>query len=502
MKNKTLFLLLLIPIIFLTAGCDSACTTAEYETFDVILDGPADGEIVNSLTPTFSWHHNESCTPEMFDVLIYNPDGINTFITFGINSFLSPNPALQPGRVYTWLVYPRRTSPLKHGKFSDTRTIFTEPICAGDPLIAPELINPKDKGWISPSSSHIFKWHYPGNCLPTSYTYEFASDPNFTNILKSGVTSSLYQHLYETFPNCSTVFWRVAANDGSSIGPFSDIHKFTWATDGSCWQNDLISLDSAEISGRLYHDICPQTSFYTPLGNQFVLDPKCKMTGVYGIHGNGIYKAVLDQLLGAVQVDLGAGPCPSTGLDSKIGEFGTYKFVVLTPGEYCVSISNQQTSPQYGVGDLTKGIWTEPLTDQDVTGVTITLEDGYHEITQNFGWDKFEQIFATWILELNTNCRARPRMDSNVEAILLAGDSVPLIGHVAGSDWKLAVVGEKLCYLYLPGFFDLPQVDPPPEPLPTPKPGGADSCANYTNRTDCSAAGCLWNDTNKTCKTP
>jgi hypothetical protein len=98
-------------------------------------------------------------------------------------------------------------------------------------------------------------------------------------------------------------------------------------------------------------------------------------------------------------------------------------------------------------------------------------------------------------LEENTNCRAWPRMDSHVEAIILAGDSVPLIGQVAESDWKLAVVGEKLCYLYLPGIYDLPLVDPPPEPIPTPKapkPSGGEKCSDYTTRETCPAPQCKW----------
>ncbi len=494
MKNKTLFLLLLIPLVLLTAGCDPDCTTTEYATFDVILDGPADGEIVSSLTPSLSWHHNESCTPEKFVVLIYDPNGIDAFPTSGLNSFLSPNSALQPGGAYNWLVYPFRTSPFLQGKYSDARIFFTGPICAGDPLIAPELKLPEENGWIRPSSSHKFKWYYPGNCLPTSYTYEFVSDPNFVNILKSGVTSNHYQHLYETFPNCSTVFWRVAANDGTSTGPWSDVFDFHWGTDTSCWQNHLISLDSAIIYGNVYHDKCPQTSFYVPLDNQFVLDPKCKMTGGIGIHANGLDDPG-EQGLSDVRVDLGVGPCPSTGLDYQDISYGNYKFTVLTPGEYCISISNQQTSSTYETGDLTKGIWTEPLTNQDVTGVTITLEDGYHEIKQNFGWDKFEQLFAMFELEENTNCRVRPAMDSHVEAIILAGDSVPLIGQVAESDWKLAVVGEKLCYLYLPGIYDLPLVDPPPEPIPTPKapkPSDGEKCSDYTTRETCPAPQCKW----------
>lgn len=502
-SKKQLLLLLTIPLMILAAGCAPDCTTSEYLSFDTILDGPTEGEIVTSLTPTLSWHHNESCTPESFVAFITKDGsvGVNSTVTSGLNSFLSPDSALQPGGSYTWLVFPHRASPpIKGPKTSTSRTFYTGPICSGDPLVTPVLTYPEDKSFISPGSSYNFKWNYPGNCLPNAYYYEFASDPNFTEILKSGNTPNHYQYLDETFPDCSTVFWRVAAMDGSTVGPFSDTHKFTWVTDSKCWQNHLISLDSADISGHVYNDKCPQTNFYVPLGNPFILDPACKITGGIGIHANGLFAySYPEQGLSDVRIDLGAGPCPSIGLDHKNTSSGYYKFVVLTPGVYCLSITNQQTSSTDETGDLTKGIWTEPLTKQDVTGVTITLEDGYHDIKQNFGWDKIEQLFAMFKLEVPTNCRAWPGMDSNVEAIILAGDSVPLIGQVAASDWKLAVVSEKLCYIYLPGSFDLPEVDPPPEPKPTPKPGGSDSCANYT-REDCKLPLCMWDGSSGTCK--
>lgn len=292
----------------------------------------------------------------------------SAFYTSGFNSFLSPVSALQPGREYTWHAYSYRTSGLLYGKSSEFRIFYTGPICSESPLLAPVLNLPTDKSWISPSSSYKFQWYYPGNCLPTSYTYEFSSDPNFTNILKSGVTSNHNMHLKETFPNCSSVFWRIAPRVGSEVGPFSDIQEFTWGTYSNC---------SAEIRGMVYQDQCPQTSFYVPLGNQIVLDPKCKITGGIGIHADGIWDIETEPtVLIDVRIDLGAGPCPSTGLDYKNNPNGWYEFIVLTTREYCVSITNQQSSSSYNIGDLSNGIWTEPLTNQDVTGVTITLEDG------------------------------------------------------------------------------------------------------------------------------
>ena len=174
MTSKILkLLLLIIPCILITAGCQPICQTAEYATFDVILDEPADGEIVSSLTPTFSWHHNESCTPEQFMISISWEDTSyysSAFYTSGFNSFLSPESTLKPGREYTWHAYSYRTSGHVYGNISEFRTFYTGPVCSQNSLLAPELKLPYDQSWISPSSSYKFQWYYPGNCLPASYT--------------------------------------------------------------------------------------------------------------------------------------------------------------------------------------------------------------------------------------------------------------------------------------------------------------------------------------------
>jgi len=496
-KKKLALILVIIPIVFLTAGCDPICTTAEYATFDVILDGPADGEIVSSLTPTFSWHHTESCTPEQFSVSISWADTSNygsAFYTSGFNSFLSPESALKPGREYTWHAYSYRTSGLIYGKISEFRTFYTGPVCSQNSLLAPELKLPHDQSWISPSSSYKFQWYYPGNCLPASYTFEFASDPNFVNILKSGVTSNHFMHLEESFPDCSTVYWRIAARDGSTVGPFSDTYSFSWVTNPNC---------SAEIRGIVYQDQCSQTNFLIPLGNQFVLDPNCKITGGIGIHADGFWDIETESTeLIDVRVDLGAGPCPSTGLDYQDAPYGWYEFIVLTPGEYCVSITNQQSSSSNNIGDLGNGIWTEPLTNQDIAGITITLGDGFQMINQNFGWDKIEQIFAPWILEENTNCRAGPDTRYHLVENTHAGDTIPLLGQVYGSEWKVTVINGKKCYILIPGDFGLEIVQSPPKPTDIPKaksadkseeePSGDTQCSDFNTRSSCPAPQCKW----------
>ena len=149
---------------------------------------------------------------------------------------------------------------------------FIPALSARKPLVPPEIEVPLAQGgndendnWITHAGTQDFQWSYPGGCLPEFYDYQFATDLGFTNIVLSGTTTEPYfMHLYETFPNCSSLFWRVAARVGTTVGPWSDAFQFHWVEDDTCWQNEYISDDAARINVRLYLESCDQTGISTP----------------------------------------------------------------------------------------------------------------------------------------------------------------------------------------------------------------------------------------------
>jgi hypothetical protein len=273
------------------------------------------------------------------------------------------------------------------------------------------------------------------------------------------------------------------------------VRDFHWVKDSSCWQLHWPSLNSALIQGRIYFDDCPLTNWIIPINPNFQLNPLCKITGGIGIHGNGVWDPG-EQFIYGVRVDLGAGPCPSTGLDHYIAEYSYYEFTVLTPGTYCVSINKQQTVPNV---DLPNGLWTEILTEDPVTEITIAFSGGIQTVKQDFRWDDSEQFFVYFELEENTNCRKAPYPDCIPIEIPMKGDLIRLLAQDVNSDWKMAAVNGKECYLYLQAKFNLPPIDPLPPPCPTPtptpkpKPDGEVNCTKYKNEQDCMSAGCTWN---------
>jgi hypothetical protein len=223
MTNKTiLWLLLGFLTITLVAGC--GCEDTDISTYEVILDSPAQNAVVSSLSPTFSWHDQASCLPDHLNLYL-KENGTFYFLPINVipgnkTSFTLPS-SLQPGREYVWQMKAVSANNFA-GPISEAQYFFTGPVCSGDALVAPDLQEPMDDAWITDNDPQMFSWTYDGGCLPESFDYQFASDPGFTNLLDSGTVSNHTQHLFKSFPNCSTIFWRVAPRDGSTLGPWSD----------------------------------------------------------------------------------------------------------------------------------------------------------------------------------------------------------------------------------------------------------------------------------------
>jgi hypothetical protein len=380
-----------------------------------------------------------------------------------------------------------------------------------------------NNAWISHNHQEPFEWHYKGGCLPPWYDFQFATDPGFTDIVDYGSTADHKQILNQSFSGCSTLFWRIRANDGTSTGPWSDSRQFHWVTDEDCWQTHYISDDAARINVRLYEDICDMTRYNVP--NNARLSEGCKREyNSLFVHGNGEYAHPPDRSMYNFQVELGSGPCPSTGLDSRI--FGGLQyFYVVAPGTYCVSITKEQTVSSWGSNkDLRDGTWTDPLVNDTVAGKTIELGPGIQDVVVEFGWDEWDQVFLNFPVPENIHCRKGPDTICDPLKIPMAGEILPLLARDLNTEWKMASYEGETCFVWLPAIqinealakmpdnqlvvADLPVFEPqPPCPTPTPEPRepGDDSptgCAQYTSQRSCEAAKCNWfkvNDTTSLC---
>jgi VCBS repeat-containing protein len=121
----------------------------------------------------------------------------------------------------------------------------------------------------------------------------------------------------------------------------------------------------------IWHDLCSniESSDTTPLG--------CVIAGEAGGYlGNGVLEEG-ELGISTVEVTLGEGVCPSVGLASTItGTDGSFSFVGLTPGVYCVSAFDSNLQP---------GVWTYPE-KAGMGSMTVALGAGRIEKV-NFGWD-------------------------------------------------------------------------------------------------------------------
>lgn len=531
MSKKHLIWILFTALILLTAaGCAPECTEGELDHEYAYNLQPQDEGIVASLTPTLSWSWNEPCNPHRFVIGLFKDSSgpVEEFEVSGSQTEYAITTPLDPGSKYNWSIYTTLSNQFV-GPTSNEHTFYTEPLCSGAPTVAPILDSPEDGEFVTPNHWPYdieFHWHYSGACLPTSFLYEFASDPNFQNIIVSGETQNHSQFIALSFPDCTTIYWHVAAKNGSQAGPFSATQSFSWIEDPNCWMNHYPSDDVGRIRGRVYLDLCPQTKKILGV-NEDIVDG-CIQTQGFGITANGDidynYGAEFkpDPGLKNVVVNLGEGTCPSaTILDQDVtGSSGKFSFTVLTPGTYCLSVSKDQNGYQVETAtdfNLMHGLWTEPLTHALQAEYTVTYGEGWHDEWYNFGWDEYDAFLFPFPIE-KIWCRRIPFHWCDPLHLFEIGDTAPMLARNEKGTWIKSSVQGEICYFYnspenqemvpyslgmdpdeyINKFNALEVFDPvPPCPTPTPTPrpkpvSPDDPCAGKSQR-DCIAdSKCTW----------
>lgn len=514
-KKSKRWLVMGLFFIMVLSGCK--CGENQINIMDVINDSPIAGEVISTLLPTFTFHNSENCEPDHYWLKVSDNSDHGWWVnetTLDDSPTFTMTTPLDPGKEYSWNVR-AYSGDFGVSDMSEPTIFYTGPVCSGETLIAPELQDPGPAAWLEHETN--FVWTYNGGCLPSSYEVQFAWDAAFTDIYLTATTTEPYaQHLLVAFPDCSTMFWRVRASDGTSTGPWSDSRDFHYIISGGCYQWHYESDDFAYITVRLNMDYCDQTGYVAAW--TATLNPGCMVEGMHIVGDGSMYSYTMRKYV----VDLGAGPCPSTGLDQKTAGINA-KFGVLTPGTYCVTVSRDQTAKANGPVSLLDGVWTVPRSNQILVQETIEFGPGNHDYNATFVWDETDRNFLTYPLDFTYACKFGPEDLCGTYDFAMKGDFIPLLGRDTNSDYKLTQLNGIPCYILLGneaineklaeyGESDWRPEDleffPKPDPCPTPEPEKEDdteirrkTCSDYTKERDCIAHGCIWTP-NDTCIAP
>jgi len=143
----------------------------------------------------------------------------------------SPSSPLAPATLYFWEV--RVLVPGGHGPWSGFRAFFTGPVCDTSSLAAPILYSPSG---VIHEIWPTLHWAYPGStCVPEGYRIDLSTSASFADTSLSGGTgnpSTDWAPAHE-LNTCTNYYWRVAAINDTTLGPFSSTMSFRIVPEGT-----------------------------------------------------------------------------------------------------------------------------------------------------------------------------------------------------------------------------------------------------------------------------
>jgi len=204
-----------------------------------VLFSPADGTNIVIPGLTFHWVYNPAgCVPSTFEIQVsqsasfYNYSGTTLAAD---QTHWSPQVGLLSATVYYWRM--RAAVPDGPGPWSPTWSFYTGPVCDAASLVAPETFFPH--GYMFVYDAPFFQWTYPDEtCVAEGYHLQVASSPDFSTLIfdQSRVSPSRLWSPTVDFENCAVFYWRVAAMQGTSDGPYSATQSFSVNEAGGCTQ--------------------------------------------------------------------------------------------------------------------------------------------------------------------------------------------------------------------------------------------------------------------------
>jgi hypothetical protein len=371
----------------LLAACNLPVPTPSCTNLDLVQpipSGPVGDTIANDLLTPILWSYpaEYECQPDGFRLEIAEDQNFATVkVTDETEAFTTswePSAPFAPVSEYWWRVAGGvdGAGGLELGPWSETRRFFTGPVCDQAHQTNPNLSWPTNGGTVD-MLLPLLDWSYPDpDCTPESYRIDLSTEPAFADTRLSGGTGNLHTQWLpgEELLDCTTYYWRVAPMVDAALGPYSATFSFQTDASGTC-------IPGTSISGLVWHDMCglPELGPYPAYPPPGCADVGGGMWGANGSLDSG------EPGLEGVVIHLGAGTCPSTGLETDTTDIdGNYSFTGLTPGTYCIS-----TDALADGNDLVliPGGWSYPTTGSSLTSHEITIISSGESVEASFGWD-------------------------------------------------------------------------------------------------------------------
>ncbi len=441
------------------------------------------GVLIDSLSPTLEWSFSDSsCDPEYFQLRLYTnwpatympPAVADVRIPGSLRSWIPPDP-LDTGTMYIWSIQAGVGDETPDVDWGIFRTGPECVVISPGTMSAPVLLYPPD-GSVWDIRTPLFEWDDPTTCIPPGdYKVQISETPTFTDPIE---VSSVLPYLGVQPPwttselsDCTRYYWRVKIDlrdrVDSEDGPWSETWSFTIRTSacttlpvthitpippfdfpipGGGPGGGTSSEPSSWIDGHVWHDLCA-----VPYASTDIVPPGCIAVPGGGFEANGIFEGGEPGLEG-VTVDLGAGPCPSTGLATTTTDSGGhYMFGPLAAGAYCVSINPLSEA---NISVLIPGSFTFPVRGCETGEYEITLGDADIRRENNFGWD-FQFLPSpgsgtpTAKLLHNAYCRSGPSIEYRSLTTLFQGLEVPIDGRNADNSWWWVRIPNSLNHCWL-----------------------------------------------------
>jgi hypothetical protein len=302
MKLDELLLLLLVFLAITLTGC-SPCTEQQTIDFKPVPLEPIDMIIVDDLRPELKWDFT-GCIPEQYEIYLFtkptNAYQVDTGLgglTGSTDKSWTPSVDLNIGTHYMWQVAAKAegAEPGLHPSFGE---FVVGPACEYPELLTPDPVWPVGRiefiSW--------FVWEYADpTCTPEGYAFQLSRNPEFTDLVINTREANPIKGWYDstTLWNagikddiCTQYYWRVAAIDGPTDSPWSEVSSYYIDKYGVCLPQIVDAGDIPELAPICGDGIvngdeqCDGDNLTMCLSGQQCIN--CKCTTVIEQCGNGI----------------------------------------------------------------------------------------------------------------------------------------------------------------------------------------------------------------------